>query len=93
MSEAVIAAIITAVCALVGVVISSRAQSKSFLAELERRSELTDTKLEAKIEQIQAVTNEKLSTLTREVREHNQFAQRIPALEVRIQQLERAVNK
>ena len=34
-----------------------------------------------KIETNQAVTNEKISELTREVREHNDFARRIPVME------------
>lgn len=38
----------------------------------------------AKIETNQAVTNEKISELTREVREHNNFARRIPVVEEQI---------
>lgn len=37
----------------------------------------------------QAVTDEKIKELTREVREHNNFAQKIPLLEVRIERLEK----
>lgn len=36
------------------------------------------------LEMNQAVTDEKISTLTREVREHNEFARRIPVLEEQI---------
>ena len=36
---------------------------------------------EGKVATYQAVTNEKLETLTTEVRRHNNFAERIPALE------------
>lgn len=36
----------------------------------------------------QAVTDEKIKELTREVREHNNFAQKIPLLEQRIERLE-----
>jgi primosomal protein N'' len=38
----------------------------------------------AKIETNQAVTNEKISELTREVREHNDFARRVPVVEEQI---------
>ena len=37
-----------------------------------------------KIETNQAVTNEKISELTREVRAHNHFAQRMPVVEEQI---------
>ena len=37
----------------------------------------------------QAVTDEKIKELTREVREHNNFAQKIPLLEERIKRLEK----
>ena len=37
-----------------------------------------------KIETNQAVTNEKISELTREVREHNDFARRVPVVEEQI---------
>lgn len=93
MSDAIIVAIITGGLALIGVIISSAIQSHSILHKLEQQSELSDAKLEAKIDQNQAVTNTRLDELTREVREHNSFATRIPTLEVRIDQLERAINK
>ncbi len=37
----------------------------------------------------QAVTETKLDELTREVREHNNFAQRMPAVEEKIKNIER----
>ena len=40
--------------------------------------------MEKQLELHQAVTDEKISTLTREVREHNNFAKRIPVLEEKI---------
>lgn len=36
----------------------------------------------------QAVTDEKIETLTREVRQHNEFAIRIPVIEERIKNME-----
>ncbi len=36
----------------------------------------------------QAVTDEKIETLTREVRQHNEFAVRIPVIEERIKNME-----
>ena len=45
------------------------------------------TNLDAMMHQLethQAVTDEKISNLTREVREHNEFAKRLPVLEEKI---------
>lgn len=77
----ILVAIITGGLSLCGVVISNLAANR---------------KTTAKIETSQAVTNEKISELTREVREHNGFARRMPVVEEqikvinhRIQDLER----
>jgi hypothetical protein len=66
MSEAIIVAIITGGLSLIGVVVSNNYTAQSM-----------DTKLDKQ----QAVTETKLEELTREVRTHNNFAQRIPVLE------------
>jgi primosomal protein N'' len=41
----------------------------------------------AKIETSQAVTREKIGELAREVREHNNFARRVPLLEAQVETL------
>ena len=64
--EGLIAAIITGVLSLVGVVISNLAANAKMSKELEKAQAVTDTKIEE---------------LTREVREHNNFARRVPVLE------------
>ncbi len=64
--EGIIAAIITGVLSLVGVVISNIAANAKMSKELEKAQAVTDTKIEE---------------LTREVREHNNFAKRVPVLE------------
>lgn len=69
MTEAIIVAIITGGLSLVGVVVSTRATSR---------------KTDESIRTMQAVTDAKLEELTREVREHNNFARRIPVVEEQI---------
>lgn len=64
--EGIIAAIITGVLSLIGVVISNIA---------------ANTKMSKELEKAQAVTDTKIEELTREVREHNNFAKRVPVLE------------
>jgi len=49
-------------------------------------------KIERKLEIHQAVTDQKIEDLTREVREHNNFAKRMPALEQRVQSMDEKIN-
>ena len=64
--ESIIVALITGGLSLVGVFISNIKSNKD---------------IENKLETQQAVTDTKLEELTREVRAHNNFAQRVPVLE------------
>lgn len=66
---AIVPPLITGVLALVGVVITSRSTAK---------------KMQANLEKHQAVTETKLEELTREVREHNGFARRMPVVEEKL---------
>lgn len=73
MSESIIVAIITGGLSLIGVIVSNNRTAQSM-----------DKSMDAKLEKQQAVTETKLEELTREVRAHNNFAQRIPVLEEQI---------
>ena len=50
---------------------------------------MSDARLDAKLEKHQAVTDTKIEELTREVREHNNFARRVPVLEEKVANLEK----
>lgn len=67
--EAIIVAIITGGLSLIGVVFSNLSSNK---------------KIENKLSTQQAVTDTKIEELTREVRLHNNFAQRVPVIEEQI---------
>ncbi len=67
--ETVISAVITGALALIGVIITNSASNRQ---------------MQHKLDLSQAVTNEKISELTREVREHNNFARRMPVVEEKI---------
>lgn len=69
MSEAIIVAIITGGLSLIGSIVSNNRTAQS---------------MDAKLDKQQAVTETKLEELTREVREHNNFAKRVPVLEEQI---------
>ena len=73
MGEAVLTALITSGLSLTGVVITCLATAK---------------KNENAMKVSQAVTDTKLDELTREVREHNHFARRMPVMEEKIKVLE-----
>jgi CHASE3 domain sensor protein len=82
MNEAVIAALITGVLSLVGVVITCYFSSQK-----------TRTEVQAKIETAIAVQNAKIEELTREVRQHNNFAQRMPVVENEIKHIKDDIHK
>lgn len=99
MSEAIIVALITGACAVVAQVILSLVNNSKVLSELEKRSEISDVKIEGQIERLQGVWEVKLNSLTEAVQKHNGFAERIPVLEEKIKvmnnrilDLERSVN-
>ena len=69
MSEAIVVALITSGVSLLGVIFSNSTTAKN---------------MDAKLDKQQAVTETKLEELTREVRAHNNFAQRVPVLEEQI---------
>lgn len=84
MSDAIIVAIITVSANLVVTLVSAAVQTKNFLEKLRAESEMSDTKLEAKLERFQAVTNEKIDELSRRVEKHNQIVERTYALEEKV---------
>ena len=100
MSEIILPSLITGGLALIGVIITniftSSNNSKKLLQEntkvisgiqKENAKVINDIKLE--ITSYHASTDEKIKELTREVREHNNFAQRLPAVEEKIDNLRR----
>ena len=83
-SEAVTVALISAGLSLIGTVITVLVANRQTIAQLDKKSELSDIRLDAKLEKHQAVTDTKLEELTREVRKHNDFASRVPVMEEQI---------
>lgn len=84
MSESITVALTTGGLALLGVIVTGVFQSRKLSADFEKHSELADAKLEARLDKHQAVTDTKIDELTREVREHNDFAKRVPVIEEKI---------
>ena len=74
--EGIVSAVITGVLALAGVIITNISSNK---------------KIEKKLEIAQAVTDCKIEELTREVREHNNFAHRMPVVEEKIKMMQNEI--
>ena len=69
MTETILVALITGGLSPLGVIITSNKTTRD---------------VEVKLDKQQAVTETRLEELTREVREHNNFARRVPVLEEQI---------
>lgn len=76
--EVIIAAAITALMGLFGVMITNASSNR---------------KVENKLATAQEVTNTKIEHLTDEVRKHNSFAERIPVLETTVKDIDRRVER
>jgi len=80
MSDAVVVALVAGGLSVFAEIIIAVIANKTTMKELEKQSALAD----ARLEKAQAITDTKLDELTREVREHNNFAKRVPVLEEQI---------
>lgn len=72
--------IITALGSLIAVIITNRANNDKMLHQME----IQQLSMKADLEKAQAITDTKITELTREVREHNNFAKRVPVIEEQI---------
>jgi uncharacterized membrane-anchored protein YhcB (DUF1043 family) len=81
MSDAVMVAVISGVCSLIVGVVSAVISARA-----------TGNDVQKKMEIAQAVTDTKLDELTREVRKHNNFAERVPVLEEKISAANRRID-
>lgn len=78
MSEAILVALITGAISLIGTVLTILQTSK---------------KTEQAFQIAQAVMNEKIEQLRKSVDKHNNFAERMPRLEQRVEDLEKTLDK
>lgn len=81
MSEGILIALITGAFSFGGSLIANSSANKKLV---------NDLKLE--VTRKQAITDTKIEELTREVREHNNFAKRMPVVEEGIENLKEKVN-
>lgn len=76
--SSIVVALITGGFSIAGVIITNISSNK---------------KVESTLVKNQAVTDTKIEELTREVREHNNFARRMPVVEEKIENIEKRLNK
>ena len=69
MTESIILALITGGLSLLGVILTNNKSNRE---------------MDHKLDKSQALTSQALQELTREVREHNNFARRVPVMEEKI---------
>lgn len=83
--------IIVALISLLGTVVTVWAANRHTLAELDKKSELSDAKLDAKLERHQAVTDTKIDELAKKVEKHNTMIERTYQLEGRMNEAEHEI--
>lgn len=89
MDVAIWVAIITGGLSLVGVIITNSASNRKLISNIDKAQALMD----AKVEKALAVSDTKIEELTREVRSHNDFAQRIPVIDEQIKSIKRRLDE
>lgn len=76
--ESILVAVITGGLSLVGIIITNMASNK---------------KIESQLMVAQGITDTKIDNLTAEVKRHNGFADRVPRIEVRLDNMEKRIDK
>lgn len=74
MSETIWVSIISAIATVLGVLIANKSQQKLMMAEFDKKL---------------ALLEQKIQMLTAEVKEHNNYAKRMPIVEEQIRELQR----
>ena len=81
MSDSIMVALITGGLSLIGTIVTILVANHQTIAAMDKKSELSDAKLDAKLEKHQAVTDTKIDELTRKVEKHNNLIERTYKLE------------
>jgi hypothetical protein len=95
--EIVMPALITGGFSLIGIIITNLVTISSNNKKLTNKIKEENTKmvndLKLEVTKNQAITDTKIEELTREVREHNNFAKRMPVVENEIKHIEETIDK
>ena len=95
MSEGLLIALITGGLSFAGVIITnivtSSNNAKKLTSEIKTENNKMVNDLKLEVTRNQAITDTKIEELTREVREHNNFAKRMPVVENDIKHIEERI--
>ena len=92
MSEGILIALIGFAGVIVTNIVTSANNNKKIVNEIKTENNKAVNEIRLGLETYKATTNEQIKELTREVREHNNFAKRMPAVETDIKNLKEKVN-
>lgn len=82
MSDAIIVALISASVTLIGVIINNRSTQQKMMLEIDKKLAVLETTFRIQIDD-----------LTAEVKEHNNYARRLPVVESQLVELARRVDQ
>lgn len=80
----IIVSVITSAATLICTIIAVVIQNRKSVADINQKQEIFNTKITAQLEAQTQMTTMKLDGLASEVREHNNFARRMPVVEEQI---------
>lgn len=90
--ETIIAAAVAGAFALIGTVVTVKHNNQKILQEMKTEFTKEMHEMKAEFAKAQAVTECQMEELTREVREHNNFAKRMPALEQKVEGIDEKIH-
>ena len=92
MSEALLIALIPSTIAFVGTLITLFAGNKKLINNVQKENTKVVNDIKLEITAYHAATDEKIRNLTEEVKKHNNFAQKMPKLEERIESINNKID-
>lgn len=92
MSEGILVALIGFAGVALSNVVTSSNNKQKIISEIKADNNKVVSEIKLELTAYKAATNEQIKELTREVREHNNFAKRMPVVEKGIENLEEKVN-
>lgn len=92
MSEGILIALIGFAGVIITNIVTSTNNNKKLVNEIKTENNKAVNEIRIGLETYKATTNEQIKELTREVREHNNFAKRMPVVEEGIENLKEKVN-
>ena len=92
MSEGILVALIGFAGVIISNIITNSNSNKKLVGKIQTENNKVINEFKLEVTKNQAITDTKIEELTREVREHNNFAKRMPAVEEGIENLKEKVN-